>query len=93
MSPTAPASPAVEAYLPELPRLMVDRAVEAALLEDLGRAGDITAQATIPPSARAIASFATRQVGVISGIDFAMRAMAMMDPSVRPTPRMRELRR
>ncbi|NLH83623.1 MAG: nicotinate-nucleotide diphosphorylase (carboxylating), partial [Phyllobacteriaceae bacterium] len=39
------------AYLPELPRLLVDRAVEAALIEDLGRAGDITAQATIPREA------------------------------------------
>ncbi len=71
------------AYLPELPRLLVDRAVEAALLEDLGRAGDITAQATIPPSAKAIATFVTRRTGVVAGIDFAKRAMAMMDPAIR----------
>ena len=75
--------PPVVAYLPELPRLLVDRAVEAALLEDLGRAGDITAQATIPPEARAIATFVTRKTGVVSGIDFAKRAMAMMDPAIR----------
>lgn len=78
----APVAPVV-AYLPELPRLLVDRAVEAALLEDLGRAGDITAQATIPPEARAIATFVTRKHGVVSGIDFAKRAMAMMDPAIR----------
>lgn len=73
----------IVAYLPELPRLLVDRAVEAALLEDLGRAGDITAQATIPPEARAIATFVTRKPGVVAGIDFAKRAMAMMDPAIR----------
>jgi nicotinate-nucleotide pyrophosphorylase (carboxylating) len=71
------------AFLPELPRLLVDRAVEAALLEDLGRAGDITAQATIPPSAKAVATFVTRKTGVVAGIDFARRAMATMDPAIR----------
>jgi nicotinate-nucleotide pyrophosphorylase (carboxylating) len=77
-----PAAPA-PAYLPELPRLFVDRAVEAALLEDLGRAGDITAQATLPPEARAVAAFVARKPGVSAGIDFARRAMAMMDPAIR----------
>ena len=70
------------AFLPELPRLLVDRAVEAALLEDLGRAGDITAQATIPPTARAVATFVTRRTGVVAGLDFAIRAMATMDPAI-----------
>ncbi len=37
------------AILPELPHLLIHDAVKAALLEDLGRAGDITSQATIPP--------------------------------------------
>ena len=75
--------PETPAFLPELPRLLVDRAVEAALLEDLGRAGDITAQATIPPTAKAVATFVTRKTGVVAGIDFARRAMAMMDPAIR----------
>ena len=77
-----PATPA-PAYLPELPRLLVDRAVEAALIEDLGRAGDITAQATLPPEAKAVAAFVARRPGVSAGIDFARRAMAMMDPAIR----------
>lgn len=71
------------AYLPELPRLLVEHAVEAALLEDLGRAGDITSQATIPPNARAIATFVSRHSGVVCGIDFVRRAMAQMDPAIR----------
>ena len=79
----SPAPSTATAYLPELPRLLVDRAVEAALLEDLGRAGDITAQATIPREARAIATFVTRRTGVVAGIDFARRAIAMMDPAIR----------
>ena len=83
MTASSPSSAPITAYLPELPRLLVDRAVEAALLEDLGRAGDITAQATIPPGARAIATFVTRRDGVVAGIDFARRAMVMMDPAIR----------
>ena len=79
----APATAATVAYLPELPRLLVDRAVEAALLEDLGRAGDVTAQATIPASARAVATFVSRQNGVVAGLDFARRAMWTMDSAIR----------
>jgi nicotinate-nucleotide pyrophosphorylase (carboxylating) len=42
------------AYLPELPGLMVEEQVRAALLEDLGRAGDITSNATIGPEKQAL---------------------------------------
>ncbi len=83
LAPLADASVETPAYLPELPRLLVDRAVEAALIEDLGRAGDITAQATIPREATAIATFVSRKVGVVAGLDFARRAMATMDPAIR----------
>lgn len=75
--------PSVPTPLPELPRLLVNRAVEAALVEDLGRAGDITAQATIPREARAVAAFVARRKGVVAGIDFARAAMALMDPAIR----------
>lgn len=69
--------------LPSLPRLMVDDAVRAALLEDLGRAGDITTQATIPAEARAVATFRARKPGVVAGVDFIKSAMFQMDASVR----------
>jgi hypothetical protein len=46
---------------PSLPRLMVEDAVRAALLEDLGRAGDITTNATIAPDATATAELASRE--------------------------------
>ena len=42
--------------LPTLPAPMIEDAVCAALLEDLGRAGDITTMATIPAGARARAA-------------------------------------
>ena len=70
------------ASLPELPRLMVDRAVEAALLEDLGRAGDITTLATIPAEAKARAVIAARKPGVVAGLALAESAFRQMDSAV-----------
>ena len=69
--------------LPTLPRLVVDRAVEAALLEDWGRAGDITTEATIPADATARAVFAVRKAGVVSGLAMAESAFRQTDPSIR----------
>lgn len=69
--------------LPELPLLLVDDAVRAALLEDLGRAGDITSQATIPPGARAVATFGARKAGVVAGLPLARRAMWAMSGEIR----------
>ena len=63
--------------------LTIEDAVKAALLEDLGRAGDITTLATIPASARARAVLAARQEGVIAGSEIAIAAFRMMDATVR----------
>ncbi len=63
--------------------LTIDDAVKAALLEDLGRAGDITTLATIPASARARAVLAARQDGVIAGSEIAIAAFRRMDAAVR----------
>lgn len=64
--------------VPALPDLMIEPIVRAALLEDLGRAGDLTAQAVIAPDARFSAAFAARQAGVVAGIDCARLAMTLM---------------
>jgi nicotinate-nucleotide pyrophosphorylase (carboxylating) len=64
--------------IPALPDLMIEPIVRAALLEDLGRAGDITTQAVIPADARFAAIFAARQAGVVAGIDCARLAMTLM---------------
>lgn len=68
------------ASLPTLSQIMVDDAVKAALLEDFGRAGDITSQATIPAEATARAAIVSRQNGVLAGIDLAISALAQCDP-------------
>ncbi len=72
----------VAALPPSLPRLMIEDAVRAALLEDLGRAGDITTNATIAPDATATALLASREDGVIAGLGLAETAFKLMDPAI-----------
>ncbi|MBO6508485.1 MAG: carboxylating nicotinate-nucleotide diphosphorylase [Roseibium sp.] len=68
--------------LSELPLLMVDEAVKSALLEDWGRAGDITSQATLPEDANAKAVIAARKPGVLSGVAFAQSAFRQTSPEL-----------
>lgn len=63
--------------------LLIAPIVRAALAEDLGRAGDVTAQACIPADARLAAVFATRKPGVISGLACARLALAELDPTAK----------
>ena len=67
---------------PSLSVLLVHDAVRAALKEDLGRAGDITSDATIPPLATATAVLATREDGVLCGMPLAMAAFQAIDPQL-----------
>jgi nicotinate-nucleotide pyrophosphorylase (carboxylating) len=76
---------AITTERPVLPELLVIEAVQAALREDLGRAGDITSVATIPETARAKAEIVARKPGTLAGIPLAMRAFAEIDPSTRFT--------
>lgn len=62
-----------------LPDLLIEPIVRMALAEDLGRAGDITAQACIPVDATMSVVFAARRPGVISGLDCARLAMLALD--------------
>lgn len=57
-------------YTPELPQTLVRAMVEQALAEDLGRAGDQTSLATIPPNTQARAVVNARESGVIAGLSF-----------------------
>jgi nicotinate-nucleotide pyrophosphorylase (carboxylating) len=66
----------------QLPRLLVERAVAAALEEDLGLAGDLTSQATLAPDALATASLSTREAGVIAGLDLAAAAFRLVGDGV-----------
>ena len=63
-----------------LPDLLIDPTVRAALAEDLGRAGDVTAQACIDADAVMSVVFATRQSGVVAGLACARLAILALDP-------------
>jgi nicotinate-nucleotide pyrophosphorylase (carboxylating) len=63
-----------------LPPLLVERAVSAALEEDLGLAGDITTDAIIPADAKSEAAIVARQAGVVAGLDLAEAAFKALDP-------------
>src|SRR6266699_2231599 len=62
--------------------LEIDAAVSRALAEDLGRAGDITATATIPEDTPARAIVVARAAGVISGLALVAAAFAKLAPEI-----------
>lgn len=66
----------------ELPRHLVDRAILAAFDEDLGLAGDLTGQATLPRDASAAATFAARESGVIAGLPLVAAAFRLIGDDV-----------
>jgi len=65
-----------------IPDLLVAPVVRAALAEDLGRAGDITAMACVPADARLRCVFAPRRGGVVAGLACVRLALAELDPTV-----------
>ncbi len=64
-------------------RLIIEPIVRAALLEDLGRAGDITTDAIVPEHAEIEAVIAARQPGVVAGLEAALLAFELLDPGLR----------
>lgn len=67
---------------PPLPRLMIEPLVRQALLEDLGRAGDLTTDAIVPADCRASMALTARQPGVVAGLDLALLAFQLIDPEI-----------
>lgn len=67
---------------PPLLRIMLEPLVRNALLEDLGRAGDLTTDAIVPVDAKAETVLVARQHGVIAGLDLAGLAFELIDPSI-----------
>lgn len=68
---------------PPLPDIILDPIVRLALAEDLGRAGDLTTDATIAPETQLRVVIAARQQGVIAGLDAAAYALKLIDPAVK----------
>ena len=67
---------------PPLP-LLYEPLVRTALLEDLGRAGDITADAIVPADKQAELALRARQPGVVAGLDIARTAFQLVSPKIR----------
>jgi nicotinate-nucleotide pyrophosphorylase (carboxylating) len=62
--------------------LEIDAAVERALAEDLGRAGDVTSIATIPAGTPARAVVVARKAGTISGLPLVAAAFRRLAPDI-----------
>src|ERR1700733_5346591 len=62
--------------------LAIDEAVQRALNEDLGRAGDIPSMATIPEATHAHAVMVARQSGVIAGLPIAVAIFQKLSPDI-----------
>ncbi|MDP2148827.1 MAG: carboxylating nicotinate-nucleotide diphosphorylase [Parvibaculum sp.] len=69
---------------------IIEPLVRMALCEDLGRAGDITSDSTVPDTARACVVIAAREDGRIAGMDIAEAAFRMVDGNLKITRLIRE---
>jgi nicotinate-nucleotide pyrophosphorylase (carboxylating) len=67
---------------PLLP-IMYEPLVRTALLEDLGRAGDITADAIVAADLQASLALRVRQPGIVAGLDVARCAFQLASPDIR----------
>ena len=56
--------------------------MRAALLEDLGRAGDLTTDAIVPAGLVARTVLVARETGVVAGLDLARLAFELIDPEI-----------
>ncbi|RVD43458.1 carboxylating nicotinate-nucleotide diphosphorylase [Mesorhizobium sp. M4B.F.Ca.ET.169.01.1.1] len=68
--------------LAPLPAILFEPLVRSALLEDLGRAGDLTTNAIVPADHLETMVLATRQPGIIAGLDLAVLAFRLIDPAI-----------
>jgi nicotinate-nucleotide pyrophosphorylase (carboxylating) len=69
--------------LPPLVPILYEDLVRRALLEDLGRAGDVTTDAIVPPDRTARAVVVARAAGCIAGVAPALHAFRLLDPACR----------
>ena len=69
----------------ELPDLILEPLVRAALMEDLGTYGDVTTRAVIPAGVTYDARLNARAAGVVSGMQIARLAFRLVDPTLEMT--------
>ena len=65
--------------VPPLPDVMLEPLVRMALLEDLGRAADLTTDTIVPADAMGELRLVARQDGILAGLDLARLAFVLMD--------------
>lgn len=65
-----------------LPDFVIEPVVRQALMEDLGRAGDVTTDAIIPADATATVAIVSREAGVVAGLRCAELAWQLVDPRI-----------
>lgn len=68
--------------LSPLPKIAIEPLVRAALLEDLGRAGDITSDSIVPAGLNTRTVLVARQPGVVAGLDLARLAFELIDARI-----------
>jgi nicotinate-nucleotide pyrophosphorylase (carboxylating) len=69
-----------------LPTLLIEPLVRQSLVEDLGRAGDITTDAIASADEILRSVMDARQEGVVAGLDLAALAFRLIDPAIRFAP-------
>jgi nicotinate-nucleotide pyrophosphorylase (carboxylating) len=70
--------------------LEIDDAVNRALAEDLGRAGDVTSIATIPPGTPSRTVLVARKPGTIAGLPLVAACFRRLSPDIEITPAVRD---
>lgn len=66
----------------KIPRILYEDLVRKALLEDLGRVGDLTSDSIIPLGARVKGHLISREPGCAAGMLISTLAFSIMDPDV-----------
>jgi nicotinate-nucleotide pyrophosphorylase (carboxylating) len=61
---------------------MIEPLVRNALLEDLGRAGDLTTDAIVPMDRIATTVLTARETGIVAGLDLAALAFRLIEPAI-----------
>lgn len=69
-------------HQPALNEVLLVPLVKSALVEDLGRRGDVTSQATIPADKQATLTLTVRDDGVVCGLDLARLAFSEVDAAI-----------
>jgi nicotinate-nucleotide pyrophosphorylase (carboxylating) len=62
--------------------ILFEDLLRSALLEDLGRAGDLTTEAVLPVGARAAAAIVVRREGCVAGTEVAARVFRILDSAL-----------